>query len=180
MVGALVASTIAYVTVAVLGADISVAAIATAFALLGAGIGAAETLSNDLVLASAPVDKAGAAAGVSETAYELGAVLGAAVLGGILTSVYQSTLVVPGAIASDDAARAGETLSGALHVADGVGGAAGMALAEAARHAFDAGVVWTAGAGAVLIASAALLAWWRLVRGRGTAPTGAMPRQDER
>ncbi|SDH85563.1 MFS transporter [Agrococcus jejuensis] len=173
MVGALVASTIAYVTVAVLGADISVAAIAAAFALLGAGIGAAETLSNDLVLASAPVDKAGAAAGVSETAYELGAVLGTAVLGGILTSVYQSTLVVPSGIAADDAARAGETLSGALHVSDAVGGEAGLALAEAARHAFDAGVVWTAGAGAVLIASAAVLTWWRLVRGRSGGPTTA-------
>lgn len=178
MVGALIASTIAYVAVAVLGADISVAAIAAAFALLGAGIGAAETLSNDLVLASAPVDKAGAAAGVSETAYELGAVLGTAVLGGILTSAYQSTLIVPEGIGAADAARAGETLSGALHVADAVGGEAGLALAEAARHAFDAGVVWTAGVGAVLIASAATLTWWRLVRGRSIAPTGAVPRQE--
>lgn len=173
MVGALVASTIAYVTVAVLGADISVAAIAAAFALLGAGIGAAETLSNDLVLASAPVDKAGAAAGVSETAYELGAVLGTAVLGGILTAVYQATLVVPASIGAADAARAEETLSGGIHVADAVGGEAGAALAEAARHAFDAGVVWTAGAGAVLIAAAAFLTWWRLVRGRDGRPSTA-------
>lgn len=179
MVGALVASTVAYVGVAVLGADISVAAIAAAFALLGAGIGAAETLSNDLVLASAPVDKAGAAAGVSETAYELGAVLGTAVLGGVLTAVYQASLVVPQGVDAADAARAEETLSGGIHVAETIGGETGAALAEAARHAFVAGVVWTAGVGAVLIAAAALLTWVRLVRGGRRADTASTPTAPE-
>ncbi len=57
-----------------------------AFASIGAGVGAAETLSNDLILGSVPPAKAGAASAISETAYELGAVLGTAVLGSILTA----------------------------------------------------------------------------------------------
>ena len=61
-----------------------------AFVLLGIGIGAAETVSNELILASAPPEKAGAASAVSETAYELGAVLGTTILGGILTAFYRA------------------------------------------------------------------------------------------
>src|SRR5690625_5987846 len=45
------------------------------------------TLFRSLILASVPPAKAGAASAVSETAYELGAVLGTAVLGSILTAV---------------------------------------------------------------------------------------------
>ena len=60
---------------------------ARAFVLLSLGIGAAETISNDVIVSSVPADKAGAASAISETAYELGAVLGTAVLGGILSAV---------------------------------------------------------------------------------------------
>ena len=66
----------------------SIAPIVVAFVLLGVGIGAAETVSNELILSSAPPAKAGAASAVSETAYELGAVLGTAVLGSILAAHY--------------------------------------------------------------------------------------------
>jgi DHA2 family multidrug resistance protein-like MFS transporter len=52
-------------------------------------------VSNELILASAPPAKAGAASAVSETAYELGAVLGTAVLGGILTAAYRTGIVLP-------------------------------------------------------------------------------------
>ncbi|MCT9001505.1 MFS transporter [Microbacterium memoriense] len=129
-----------------------------AFTLLGLGIGAAETVSNDLILASAPPAKAGAASAVSETAYELGAVLGTAVLGGILTAAYRSGIVMPSGVSGDAAAAARETLAGAMSVADGLEPAAAEALRTAAAHAFDAGVGITAVIGAILVAIAAVIA----------------------
>ena len=49
-----------------------------AFAVLGLGIGFAETLTNDVMLSRVPEHQAGAASAASETAYEIGAVLGTA------------------------------------------------------------------------------------------------------
>lgn len=151
---ALVLSAVGYVTVALATGPESIGALVAAFVSLGIGIGAAETVSNELVLASAPPAKAGAASAVSETAYELGAVLGTTVLGGILTALYRANLVVPAGVPDAAADAAAETLAGAVHVADSIGGSTGEALFAAAAHAFDAGVTVTAliGAGLVVIA----------------------------
>ncbi|QDB79882.1 MFS transporter [Georgenia wutianyii] len=129
-----------------------------AFVILGAGVGSAETISNDLILSSVPAAKAGAASAVSETAYELGAVLGTAVLGSILTAVYRSGVVVPDGIPADDARAAGETLGGATEVAVGLPPTLAEQLLESARHAFDSGVVLTSAIGIVLMVVAAVIA----------------------
>jgi MFS transporter, DHA2 family, multidrug resistance protein len=159
------ASLAAYGMLAGLGEDVSVAGIATAFALLGLGIGAAETISNDLVLTAVPPAKAGAASALSETAYEFGAVLGTTLLGGMLTAVYRATLVVPAGTDAAMADAARETLGGAVAVGAGAG-AAGERLVEAARTAFDHGVIATSIAGAVLMLLAMATAW-RTLRGTG-------------
>jgi MFS transporter, DHA2 family, multidrug resistance protein len=111
---ALVFAFAGYVAVAFATESGSLAVLIGAFASLGAGIGAAETVSNELILSSAPAAKAGAASAVSETAYELGAVLGTAVLGGVLTALYRAHLVVPVGVPDDVAAAARETLAGAF------------------------------------------------------------------
>lgn len=129
-----------------------------AFVALGVGIGAAETVSNELVLASAPPEKAGAASAVSETAYELGAVLGTTVLGGVLTALYRANLVVPAGVPAAQADAAQETLAGATHAADEIGGSLGQALMDAAASAFDLGVTTTALIGAALVVLAAVIA----------------------
>lgn len=49
--------------------------------VIGLGVGAAMTLSTDAVVSAAPAERAGAAASISETAYEFGVALGIAVLG---------------------------------------------------------------------------------------------------
>ncbi len=125
------------------------------FCLVGAGIGLAETLSNDLILAAAPPRKAGAASAISETGYEVGAVLGTAVLGGLLTAFYQRHLELPAALDPGAAAAAHETLGAAVEVADGAG-ALGPAVQEAAFAAFTAGMHWTAVVMTGLVAVAAL------------------------
>ena len=155
---ALVFSVAGYVMVAFTAADGALGMLIAAFALLGIGIGAAETVSNDLILASVPPAKAGAASAVSETAYELGAVLGTAVLGGILTALYRTGIVLPPGLPSDVADASRETLAGAVSAAQGLDATTAEALQTAAAHAFDAGVGVTALIGAGLVVIAAVIA----------------------
>lgn len=129
----------------------------TAFVILGAGVGASETISNDVILASVPPAKAGAASAISETAYEVGAVLGTAVLGGILTAAYQRAVVLPVGLPVADAIAARETLGGATRVAAGLPAGQAEALLSSARLAFDSGVVWTAAVGLLLMIGAAAM-----------------------
>lgn len=155
---ALVLSAAGYVIIAVSTDAESMIELVLAFALLGMGIGAAETVSNELVLASAPPAKAGAASAVSETAYEIGAVLGTAVLGGILTAMYRVGMIVPEGVPAEAATAARETLAGAVNVAQELPDALGVQLMDAAAHAFDAGVGVTAMIGAVLVVVAGVIA----------------------
>lgn len=156
--GALVFSVAGYVAIALTAGDGAYLTIVLAFVALGIGIGMAETVSNELILSSAPPAKAGAASAVSETAYELGAVLGTTILGGLLTALYRGSLVLPEGLPADAAAASRETLAGAVAAAEGLDPALAQALRDAAATAFDAGVGVTALIGAGLIVVAALIA----------------------
>ncbi|MCC4249359.1 MULTISPECIES: MFS transporter [Microbacterium] len=161
-------SVVAYVLVASSTADLFL--LIVAFGLLGVGIGAAETVSNELILSSAPPAKAGAASAVSETAYEVGAVLGTAVLGGILAAFYRAQLVLPAGLPDAAAQAARETLAGAVAVSNTLDDAAlAESLRLAAAHAFDSGVVVTALIGAGLIVVAAAIAATTLGGTRGAS-----------
>jgi DHA2 family multidrug resistance protein-like MFS transporter len=130
--------------------------------LLAVGVGAAETISNDLILGAAPAAKSGAAAAISETGYEVGSLLGTAVLGSILTASYQQHLALPAVVAETVPAvaadKAGETLAGAVELAGSLPAPLAEALTAAARASFDSGVHITAAIGLVLMAAASALA----------------------
>jgi DHA2 family multidrug resistance protein-like MFS transporter len=115
-------------------------------------------VSNELILAHAPVDKAGAASAVSETAYELGAVLGTATLGTILTASYRNAVVLPGGLSAEQQHAASETLGGAISVAGELPATAAARLLDSARLAFDSGVGLAAWIGFSLIVLAGLVA----------------------
>lgn len=155
---ALAFSVAGYLIVAATTHAAGVAPLIIAFVVLGIGIGAAETISNELILSSAPAEKAGAASAVSETAYELGAVLGTAVLGGIITAFYRGALVLPEGLPAEVAHAARETLAGAFTAAEGLPAAVGDALWDAASAAFGSGVTVTSLIGAGLVVVAALIA----------------------
>lgn len=163
---ALSVSIVGYILMSFVSHNAALALVVAASVLLGVGIGMAETVSNELVLSSAPAAKAGAASAISETAYEIGAVLGTTILGGILTAMYRSNLVVPDGVPDASAVAARETLAGAMHVADQVGGQVGAALHAAAAAAFDAGVAVTSLIGAGFVLAAAVVAATTLGRGR--------------
>jgi len=155
---ALCFSMASYILTAVVGAGSTTLSIVIAFTLLGIGVGAAETLSNDLIIASVPPAKAGAASGVSETAYELGAVLGTAVLGSVLAAAYRGHLEVPEGVSAADEAAARETLAGAIDTAQGLPDDLGAQLISSAQHAFDSGVVTTSIVGASMMVIAVIVA----------------------
>jgi MFS transporter, DHA2 family, multidrug resistance protein len=113
-----------------------VGAAVVASVLIGAGIGLSETLTNDAILAAAPAPRAGSASAVSETAYEVGAVLGTAVLGSVLGAAYARALDVPSSIGPVFAHDARETLGGAVALAGRIGGVEGQRLLDAATTAF--------------------------------------------
>ena len=133
-----------------------------ALLVLALGVGTAETISNDLILGSVPAEKSGAASAISETGYEVGALLGTAVLGSILTASYQQNLQLPAAAveaaAGQGTAHAGETLAGAMELAAGLPAPLADAVRHAAGSAFDSGVHVTAAIGLVLMTTAAVLA----------------------
>lgn len=160
--GALLLSAAAYAFVALSSQNGSVTTLMAAFILLGTGVGASETVSNDLILASVPAPKAGAASAVSETAYEVGSVFGTALLGSILLASYQQHLVLPAGLSAEQGTTATETLGGAVNVATEVPPQTGTLLLDSAFHAFDSGVVLTSGIGAGLMVAAAGLAYWSL------------------
>ena len=155
---ALVFSVAGYLLVAFTTSDHGVAPLIVAFVVLGIGIGAAETISNELILSSAPAEKAGAASAVSETAYELGAVLGTAVLGGLITAFYRGALVVPDGIPAEAAHAAKETLAGAYTAAQDLPTEIGDVLWHAASTAFGSGVLVTSLIGAALVVLAGVIA----------------------
>ncbi|ARJ04031.1 MFS transporter [Cnuibacter physcomitrellae] len=166
MASGLLLSGAAYLTIALAGASASVLLLGTAFAALSVGVGLAETLSNDIIIASVPPAKAGAASAVSETAYELGAVLGTSVMGGVLAAAYRAHLVIPSGVSDEAASAARETLAGALDAGAALPDAVGSALVDSARHAFDSGVVLTSFTGAALMVVAAVVALATVGRSR--------------
>lgn len=157
MIAGLALSAVAYGIVVFAGSAGSDAWLMVAFCVLGLGVGMSETLSNDLVLSEVPAAKAGAASAISETAYEVGSVLGTAILGTILNGIYAASLLVPTTLNESQAETAAHSLSGAHNVAGQLDPASAHALLDSAAHAFDRGVLLTATLAAVLALVAALV-----------------------
>jgi MFS transporter, DHA2 family, multidrug resistance protein len=104
------------------------------------------TLTNDLIIGSAPPERAGASAGISETAAEFGGALGIAIFGSIGVAIYRSAMAgaIPAGVPPGSAETARDTLGGAIEVAGQLTGRAGPELIDAAREAFTQGLHLTA------------------------------------
>ncbi|WP_431710144.1 MFS transporter [Glutamicibacter uratoxydans] len=157
MIAGLVLSALAYALVVFAGSAGNDTWLLVAFCVLGLGIGMSETLSNDLVISEVPAAKAGAASAISETAYEVGSVLGTAVLGTILNGIYAATLKVPTSLTSAQSEAATQTLAGAHTVAAELDAKTSLTLLETAAQAFDHGVLVTASLAAILALVAAIV-----------------------
>lgn len=151
----------AFLLVASMGGSLAVWV--AAFALLNIGVGAITTVTNDVILSAAPPAKAGAASAISETAYEVGVVLGTTLLGGLVTAYYRGALQLPAFLNDIQFMLASETLSGALSVAAGLSAEQAQVLMLQAALAFEGGVGLVSWA-AFGLALVAMLITWRTLR----------------
>lgn len=161
---ALTMSTLGFVLLTQVDARAGLPVLVTGFVLVYAGTGPTTVLGTDLVVGSAPPEKAGAASALGETSTELGVALGVAGLGSLGTAVYRDQISVD----MPDSVR--DTLSGA--VAEGADGA----LLATAREAFTVGLNAVAIAAAVLTAAVTVLAVLTL---RRVDPTETEPSDDD-
>jgi MFS transporter, DHA2 family, multidrug resistance protein len=98
--------------------------------ILSLGICPVVTLTTDMVLGSAPPERAGAASAISETSSEFGGALGIAVLGSVVTAAYRKEM-------ADALPQARDTIGGAVALAAELPDQLGAALMQAARLAFS-------------------------------------------
>jgi DHA2 family multidrug resistance protein-like MFS transporter len=98
-------------------ADLAI--LAGASLVISLGLAPVFTATTDLIVGSAPPQRAGAASGISETGAELGGALGIALLGSLGTAVYRSELAGAPPLASVPdglLAAAGDAFTRGLHV----------------------------------------------------------------
>jgi DHA2 family multidrug resistance protein-like MFS transporter len=123
-------------------------------------------LGTQLIVGSAPPERAGVASGMAETANELGGALGIALLGSLGTAIYRRD--VADHVPSGTAAAVRDTFAGAVDAAHGVP----AGVLAAANDAFLNGLEVVAATGAVLMALVAAVAVVTL-RHIGRPDTGA-------
>jgi DHA2 family multidrug resistance protein-like MFS transporter len=107
-------------------------------AIVSLGIQLVLALTYDVVVSSAPPERAGVASGMGETGTELGIALGIAISGSIVTAVYR-------------AGAPGDTLTGAIAAAERLPRPAGQELLSMARDAYTSGVQLTVVVSAVIV-----------------------------
>jgi DHA2 family multidrug resistance protein-like MFS transporter len=120
--------------------------------VIAVGLAPVLTLTTDLIVGSAPPERAGAASGISETGAELGGALGIAVLGSIGVAIYRGALAgsLPAGVPDEAAVAARDTLGGAVAVAGQLPEGLGGAVLDVARDAFVQGMHVTSAVAAVV------------------------------
>ncbi|MCK5874981.1 MAG: MFS transporter [Alcanivoracaceae bacterium] len=142
------------------GGDHAAALVVIGTIAMGAGAMPMMILGTDMVVSSAPPEKAGAASATSETAAEMGMALGIAVIGSIGGFVYrqQMLLTLPTDLSAADRESAADTLGGALAVAEQLG-EAGQGISAQAGVAFTQALHVNAGISVAIVLVAMLVVW---------------------
>lgn len=146
-----------------------VAVVASAF--IGAGIAPMMTLATDVVVGSAPPNRSGAASALSETAAEVGAALGIAVLGSIGTALYRSQVLdgVPDDLPPEAAEAVSSSLGAALSVAEQLPVDVATHFTDLARDSFVDGLGAATITGGVVLVATAIVCPLLLHRGKTQA-----------
>jgi len=159
--GGMLVSAAGFVLLAQVGkAAAPLAVLVAGSVIFSVGLTPVVTLTTDLVLGSAPPERAGSAAAISETSSEFGGALGIAVLGSVITALYGGAMAgvaIPG-VPPDAVAAARGTIGGAVATAALLPDAAGAELLGAARTAFARAFTVTALIGAGISIGVAALA----------------------
>lgn len=147
------------------GNDLTLAPVIVAMVCIGMGEGSL-TIASAVIMSGTPPEKAGSAAALEETSYDLGNVLGVAIVGSIAALLYRSGL--------DASSFAGANLDPALVAAaqESLGAAIDVAhqanlpeLALQAQNAFTIALADASLVGGILLAAAALAAFFIIPKG---------------
>ena len=130
------------------------------------GIMLPSTLTMGVMMQSAPPERAGSVASMSETSGEFGIAVGIAGLGSLATFVYRDQLAPYAATHVGGATTAAlDSLAGAVRTATTLPAGAAHALVTAAQDAFTSSLTVVAGVGASLFVACAVIAL-RVLRSR--------------
>jgi DHA2 family multidrug resistance protein-like MFS transporter len=136
-------------------------------------------LTTEIIVTSAPPERAGAASALSETANELGGALGIGVLGSLGTAIYRAKMAgVIAGLPAEVAGMAGATLGGAADAVKYLPAEQAERTLAAARDAFCAGLQATAWLGALGLFGAALATKIALKEARLASVVGADEKPD--
>jgi DHA2 family multidrug resistance protein-like MFS transporter len=141
------------------GATDGLATVVLASVVISLGLAPVFGLTTELIVGSAPPERAGAASGVSETGAELGGALGISILGSIGVAIYRGdiTRALPADIPTAAADAARDTLGAAVSTAADLPAAVGATLVTIAQDAFVEGMQVAASISAVVAAGVAVL-----------------------
>ncbi|MEU0630349.1 MFS transporter [Streptomyces sp. NPDC005989] len=136
------------------------ALLTAAFVALGFGLQTTLFGAYESMLSEAPADRAGGAAAIGETSYQLGAGMGIALLGSVMNAAYAPGLskLPEAGVPAGARTAAAHSLGEAYQVADQLGGPLGAVLRSTARHSFITGLHVTLLVSAALLLAGALAA----------------------
>ncbi|WP_275936251.1 MFS transporter [Sinosporangium album] len=161
LAGGLLVSGIGFLVVFAVPTPPGYLAVAVALLLIGSGMGAL-AIASAVIMSGAPPEKAGSAAAIEETSYELGGTFGVAVLGSVAAAIYRDRLPVPDlaehGLHGPAAEAARESLAGAMEAARSLGPAASRLVGEA-QDAFSASLGLFGLVGALIMLLAAAAVW---------------------
>jgi MFS transporter, DHA2 family, multidrug resistance protein len=155
--------------------DRALETVVTGSVVFALGLAPLYTLAADLMVGSVPPERAGAAAGISETSSEFGGALGIAVLGAVGTAVYRGQMDdnLPAGVPPESAEAARDTLGAAVAAAGELPARLGGELVDAAEEAFTQALQVAAALSAALALGAAIIAVALLRRVRTGSELGA-------
>lgn len=158
----LVVSAVGLALLTQVSASGGLAVVVVSSVIISVGLAPILGLTTELIVGSAPPERAGAASGISETGAELGGALGIAILGTLGIAIYRSRVVdaLPRELPADVAAVARDTLGAAVAVAERLPDQLRFAVLDVARGAFVHGMQLTSAIaclGALAVAGLALV-----------------------
>jgi MFS transporter, DHA2 family, multidrug resistance protein len=138
--------------------------------VMALGLAPVVTMTTDLIVGSAPPERAGAASAISETGSELGGALGIAVLGSIGMASYRNRMAdrVFESLPRESVDAVKGTLGGAVGVAQQLPDAVGSGMLTTAREAFTGALALTSIISAIVMVAAAVLV---VIALRGRSPS---------
>ncbi|MFC7548783.1 MFS transporter [Plantactinospora sp. GCM10030261] len=168
------------VAVTTVGNTGSVPLVAAGVAVVALGVGPLFVLGTGMVVGSAPPERAGSAASVSETVNVFGSTLGMALLGSVGAAVYRSGMAgtpwpTGDPLAGPDTDAARETIAAATVLAGRLPAEQAAELLDAARTAFTSALIVTAGIGATIVVLLTVALGLGLRRDQPSDPTPPAP-----